>query len=138
MTEANLDLLRRGFELFARGEIDKLLELFAEDVDWAPAIAPILGIESLMGKDEIRRFFLRDLYEGFDAFRAEPLSFEDFGDQVLVMTRYVGRGERSGLVMDQTFASVYTVRDGKLAAFRDYETRAEAFAAMGVPVADGS
>lgn len=136
MSEANVALLRRGFELFDRGEIDVLLELFDDEAEWAPAIAPILGVEALHGKDEIRRFFVRELYEGFDAFRAEPLSFEDYGDHVLVMTHYVGRGESSGLEMDQTFASVYTVRDGKLAAFRDYETRAEAFEAMGVPAAD--
>ena len=130
MSEENVDLLRRGFDLFARGEIDALLELLHDDAEWAPGIAPILGVESLHGKEQIRRFFTKDLYEGFDSFHAEPQSMQDFGDEILVESRYAGRGESSGLEMDQVYWSVYWIRDGKLAAFRDYETREQALDAI--------
>ena len=84
----------RGLRRLARGDLDAVLEGLDPDVDWQPAIAPILGVEAVRGRDGVKRFFARDLFEGFDHFRAEPLSFEDFGDTVLVMVRYTWRGGR--------------------------------------------
>lgn len=132
MSEENVEILRRGFEAFGRGDIEAVLEIQTPDVDWHPAIAPILGVEAVRGKEALRQFLTRDLFEGFDEFRAEPLSFEDFGDTVLVMTRYTGRGTRAGIEVDQTFASTYTLRDGLTVSMRDYPTRAEALEAAGL------
>jgi uncharacterized protein len=127
MSQENVETVRGGYEAFARGDLDAVLDRLAPDVDWHPAIAPILGVETVRGREAVRRFFTRDLFEGFDQFRAEPLSFEDLGDDhVLVMVRYVGRGERSGIEMDQRFATLYELRDGKTVTMRDYLTRAEA------------
>ena len=63
---------------------------------------------------------------------ARSRSYEDLGDAVLVTVRYIGRGESSGLEFDQTFASLYRVRDGKAVSMRDYATRAEALEAAGL------
>jgi uncharacterized protein len=131
MSEENVEQVRRGYEAFARGDVDAVLELLDPDVDWHPAIAPILGVETIRGREAVRRFLTRDLFEGFDQFRAEPLSFEDLGDFVLVMVRYIGRGESSGIEMDQRFATLYELRDGKTVTMRDYPTRAEALEAAG-------
>jgi ketosteroid isomerase-like protein len=132
MSEENIEHLRRGYEAFARGDVDAVLELLDPDVDWHPAIAPILGVDTVRGREAVRRFFTRDLFEGFDQFRAEPLSFEDLGDDfVLVMVRYTGRGESSGIEMDQRFATLYKLRDGKTVTMRDYSTREEALEAAG-------
>jgi len=77
MSQENVETLRGGFDAFARGDLDYVLERLDPDVDWSPAIAPILGVESVRGREGVRRFFTRDLFEGFDQFRAEPLSIED-------------------------------------------------------------
>jgi ketosteroid isomerase-like protein len=131
VTEQNVELVRRGFEAFARGEIERVLDLTDPDVSWVPGIAPLLGVDTIRGRDALRHFFVEQLFEGFDAFSAEPLSFEDLGDSVLVVSRYIGRGESTGLEVDQTFFAVYTLRDGKIVAFRDYETRSDALEAVG-------
>jgi uncharacterized protein len=132
MSQENVEVIRSGYEAFARGDVDFLLGLLDPDADWHPAIAPILGVETVRGTDAVRRFLTRDLFEGFDQFRAEPLSFEDLGgDFVLVMVRYTGRGESSGIEMDQTFATLYELRDGKTVFMRDYPTRDEALEAAG-------
>ena len=132
MSQENVELIRRGYEAFARGDVDAVLELLHPDVDWHPAIAPILGVETVRGRDAVRRFLTHDLFEGFDRFRAEPLSVEDLGDFVLVMVRYTGRGESSGIEMDQRFATLYELRDGQTLTMRDYSTRAEALEAAGL------
>jgi uncharacterized protein len=130
MSQENVENVRRGYEAFARGDLDAVLERLDSDVDWHPAIAPILGVETVRGKEAVRRFFTRDLFEGFDKFRAEPLSLEDLGDFVLVMVRYIGRGESSGIEMDQEFATLYELRGGKTVTMRDYPTRADALEAV--------
>jgi ketosteroid isomerase-like protein len=132
MSQENVERIRRGYEAFARGDVDGVLELLHPDVDWHPAIAPILGVETVRGREAVRRFLTRDLFEGFDRFRAEPLSFEDLGDFVLVMVRYTGRGESSGIELDQRFAALFELRDGKTVTMRDYSTRAEALEAAGL------
>ena len=132
MSQENVETLREGFEAFARGDIDGVLERLDSDVDWSPAIGPILGVETVRGREALRRFLTRDLFEGFDRFRAEPLSIEDLGGEyVLVMVRYTGRGQSSGIEMDMTSASLYRMRDGKVVTMRDYSTRAEALEAAG-------
>jgi ketosteroid isomerase-like protein len=60
------------------------------------------------------------------------IAYEDLGDAVLVTVRYVGRGESSDLEIDQTFVSLYRLRDGKTVSMRDYPTRAEALEAAGL------
>src|SRR4051812_31916258 len=132
MSEENVENVRGGYEAFARGDLDSVLDRLDPDVDWYPAIAPILGVETLRGKEAVRRFFTRDLFEGFDEFRAEPLSIEDFGDFVVVMVRYTGRGDTSGLEINQTFATLYELRNGKTLTMRDYATRDEALEAAGL------
>ena len=133
MSEENVETIREGYEGFARGDVDAVLDRLAADVDWSPAIGPILGVETLRGTKALRRFLTHDLFEGFDQFRAEPLSFEDLSDDyVLVMVRYVGRGESSGIEMDQKLATLYELREGKVVTMRDYPTRAEALEAAGL------
>jgi ketosteroid isomerase-like protein len=44
MSQENVERIRRGYEAFARGDVDAVLELLHPDVDWHPAIAPILGV----------------------------------------------------------------------------------------------
>jgi ketosteroid isomerase-like protein len=100
-----------------------VLELLDPNVDWYPAIAPILGVKTLRGREAVRRFFARDLSEGFDEFRAEPLSFEDLGDFVLVMVRYTGRGESRGIELNQRLATLYELRNGKTVTMCDYSSR---------------
>jgi uncharacterized protein len=129
MSEENVAQVRSGYEAFARGDVDAVLALLDPDIDWHPAIAPILGVETLRGREAVRGFLTRDLFEGFDQFRAEPLSFEDLGDFVLVIVRYSGRGGGSRIELDQTFAALFELRDGRTISMRDYATRAEALEA---------
>ena len=133
MSQENVELLKKAYEAFARGDVEAVLERLDPDVDWRPAIAPILGVDAVRGREAVRDFLTRDLFEGFDQFRAEPLEFDDLGDDaVLVTARYVGRGESSGIELDQTFATLYRLRDGKAVSMRDYSTRAQALEAAGL------
>src|SRR5512144_594548 len=132
MSEENVEILRRGFEAFARGDMDALLQDADPDIEWAPAIAPMLGLEPVRGKEALRRFFTEDLVEGFDDFEARPLSIEDLGDKVLVNISYFARGRASGVPVSLETFALFVMRDGMTVSFRDYDTRAEALEAAGL------
>jgi ketosteroid isomerase-like protein len=50
----------------------------------------------------------------------------------LVIVRYSGRGGGSRIELDQTFAALFELRDGRTISMRDYATRAEALEAAGL------
>ena len=49
MSQENVELLRKAYEAFARGDVEAVLERLDRDVDWRPAIAPILGVNAGRG-----------------------------------------------------------------------------------------
>jgi ketosteroid isomerase-like protein len=132
MSQENVEILRRGFEAFAQGDVEVVLDLVDPDIEWSAALAPILGVTAVRGEAALRRFLVQDLQDGFEDFRAEPLSFEDHGDTVLVLVRYSGRGKESGVEIGQTFHTIYVFRNGTIVKMRDYSTKTEALDAAGL------
>jgi ketosteroid isomerase-like protein len=132
MSQENVEILRRGFEAFAQGDVEAVLDLVDADIEWSAALAPILGVTAVSGKVALRKFLVQDLQDGFEDFRAEPLSFEDHGDTVLVLVRYSGRGKASGVEIGQAFHTIYVFRNGTVVKMHDYPTKTEALEAAGL------
>src|SRR5437764_1181383 len=112
MSQENVEIVRTGYDAFARGDLDGVLAMMDPDVEWVPAIAPLLGVEPVRGRDALRRFFTHDLPEGFDDFEAKAASIEDLGDAVLVSTHYFARGRTSGAPVTLETFSLLILRDG--------------------------
>lgn len=91
-----------------------------------------LGVGTLRGKEEVRRFWAEDLPQALEEFKVEPLSFEDFGEVVLVRNRYRARGAGSGVEIDQEFVTVYWLQDGRILRISDHASRLEALEAAGL------
>jgi ketosteroid isomerase-like protein len=103
-----------------------------DGIEWDPALAPLLGVEPMRGKDALRSFLIDDLAAGFDDFEARPKSIEDLGDFVLVHIHYAGRGRASGAPVALEAFCLVTLRDGKTLSYRDYETKEAALEAAGL------
>ena len=57
----------------------------------------------------------------------------DAGDDlVLVQIRWCLRGRVSGLETEREYAAVFTLREGKIVRYRDYESWNEALEAVGL------
>ena len=116
MAHPNEELLRRGYEAFSEGDIETVLQLFAEDIKWQVAgRSQIAGI--YQGREEVAGFFkkLDELSGG--TFRVEVqdvLAKERLG---MVLTKELG--ERNGNTMDVDTVHVWTIEEGKLTEFRD-------------------
>ena len=134
MSEENVEAVRVAYEGFAREGLDRFMEHFTDDVEYRvlsdtvdlPAEGPIYG------KDAVRAW-LQDWIDMFNGFWLELVELID-ADAVTVFAaeRYGGRAQLSGVEMDSTIWTVFTIRDGKIAHAREYKTREEALEAVGL------
>ena len=94
-------------------------------VDTNPDPGPHRGI------DEAMRAF-EEWFESFDEFFMRPTEYLDAGDKVVVTLVTPGRGKDSGAQVEMTVYCVIGVKDGKIASYREYATKADALDAAGL------
>ena len=128
--EEATNLARQTYDAFFRGDIDGLLELYTEDMDWevlGPSSLPTAGPH--IGKEQVRAFFgkVNDLLvsENFDV-----QQYVVQGDTVVALGEYTWTSKVTGRVFDAQFVHVITIRDGKICKFREYTDTAAAVEAM--------
>lgn len=131
MTEQqNIEIVKRGYEAFGQGNINGLLALCAETVEWAssgPSEMPTAGIRR--GHVQVAQFFTA-VNELFEFERFEPKRFIAQGDQVVVLGTDTAKVKSTGKVLTEEWAHAFTIRDGKIAAFREYIDTAETLAEL--------
>ncbi len=133
MSQENVELVRQAFEAFNRGDRAAVSGLLAPDVEWHSVAGPILGVDTIQGREAMLKFLWQDLPASIDGFRASEVEVTDLGtDLILVVARYRGRGRSSNVEVDQRVASVYEIRDGMAVAVHDYESREQALEAAGL------
>jgi len=133
MSEENVELVRREFELWNRRDVDGALEMAAADIvmDWSNSRGPAKGVHR--GKEEVRKFW-GSFLEAFDAMQWEPTEIIELNaTQVLVVTHFQARGRGSGIEVDASGAQLWTVRDGEVQSVKLFQSKAEALDAAGLP-----
>jgi uncharacterized protein len=115
MTEhPNVELTRRGYEAFAKGDLATLSELIADDVTWHSNDAgPLSG--TYHGRDEVFGFFGRLAEETAGTFRLDVhdvLANDEHA--VALCTLSASRGGKS---VEVPVANVSHLRDGKVTEF---------------------
>jgi uncharacterized protein len=132
MSQENVDLVRRGFEAFARRDIAAVLELLAPDVDVTSDALGLSGGGSYLGHDGFVRA-TKETLEAFEDYRIDGEEFIDAGDDVVVLVHISGRGRGSGVPVDMRLVHVWTVRGGKGVRARIFENKGAALEAVGRP-----
>ncbi len=128
--EANTDIVKQSYEAFFQGDMDAMLALYSEEVDWevyGPSSMPTTGRHR--GKDGVRAFFgkVDDLLEN-ESFEIQQHVAQD--DTVVVLGEYRWRSKVTERVLQAHFVHVVTVTDGKITRFREYTDTAAAVEAM--------
>src|SRR5829696_2819176 len=131
MSQENVELVRRGFDAFARRDIDAILAGLDPDIDVRPA-PELPGADSYHGHAGFVAFMERFL-ESWEEYRLTPERFIDAGDQVVVLYQAVGRGRGSGIDLETRFGHVWTVREGRAVRWEVFRTHGEALEAVGLP-----
>lgn len=131
MSEGNAEKVRKVFEALSRGDLDAALAGATNDfeVDWTNSIGLLNGV--YRGRDEVREVFEHYWVTPWDRIRFTVKEAIEVGDEavVVVSTAHM-RGRESGVEVEGTGASVWTLSDGRLAKVVLHQTKADAFEAL--------
>ena len=109
-SEKNIELVKRGYEAFASGDMETVMSLYDDNIEWVqPGRSAISG--TYHGKGELGDLLMR-LAEKTAI--VKPLRFLADGDTVVVLSQATIGGETSDDV------EVYTIRDGKTVTAKVY------------------
>ena len=129
--QSNVELVRRAYAAFGSGDLQKLLALMTSDIVWEfPASKVIPWAGTFTGTGEVARFFAA-LMEHSEPEAFEPLHFVASEDRVVALGRERFRVRSTGLIWSCEWAHAFTVRDGKIAGFREYTDTAAMASAFG-------
>ena len=117
----NVETLRAGYDAFAKGEIQKVLGLFDQKIEWHEAEhvtywpgGPFVGPRAI-----VDGVFAR-IPQDFDNFTIDIRRMLACGDTVLVEARYRATAKATGRRLDAQVAHVWDFRDGKVVRWQQY------------------
>ena len=126
MSRENVEVVRRIFDAYVAGDLEKALDDADPDIVWNAADeAPQHGL------DEVVAYMARWERE-WENLVTVPEEFIDAGDRVLVTVHFSGRGRGSGIEVDTRLYEVYGLREGKIVRMDEFTDRAEALEAAGL------
>ena len=130
MSRENVEIVRRGFDAYQRGDIPAMLDLAAPDqVTYRadPDGATYHGPEGLLRA-------IAEWVEDFDEFTATPEELIDANDhQVVVRVHQEAVGSQSGAPIEANFWFVYTLDDARVTRLDMFASKTQAFEAAGLP-----
>jgi ketosteroid isomerase-like protein len=132
MSQENVEIVRRYFAAYGRGGLDASAEFWHPDINWRAAGGALDDVGLMEGPGALRRYY-EQWEDTFESGRLEVEELVDAGDQVVAVVRGFGRMKESEAEVDIRYATVLSIRDGKIAAGREYFTREEALEAPGLP-----
>ncbi len=123
MAEQSIDIVRRMYDAFHRGDAAAATDCFHPDVvvDASRRIDGGIG----QGRDELNRIVGAWL-GAFEEWSEELEQMRDLGDKVLVVSTQRGRGKGSGTEVEARYALLYEVRDGAITKMTMYTDLDEA------------
>jgi ketosteroid isomerase-like protein len=108
---SNMELVRKGFEAFAAGNMEALGELFDPNATWHSAPAGVLGGD-YRGRDAIFAMFGQLHKETAGTFRSTPVAMAASSDKVFAQTEV--SGERKGRKLKDGEVIVFTLTEGRV------------------------
>jgi ketosteroid isomerase-like protein len=129
-TGSNVALIQQAYAAFGSGDLQKLLGMLAPDIVWEfPASKVIPWAGTFTGPGEVAQFFAA-LMEHSEAEVFGPLHFVSSEDRVVVLGRERFRVKSTSLTWACEWAHAFTLRDGKIARFREYTDTSAMAAAL--------
>lgn len=135
MSEENLEIVRRFWNAWERGDLETIFGLYDPAIVWVNHGGPVEIRGVYVGYDGVRRVW-REWLESFKEVENHPREFIDAGDSVVVSWQMSGRGKASGAPVEQFGWSIHTLRNGLLIRIDVFDTKAEALEALGLSEQD--
>lgn len=128
--QENINLVKRTYDFYFRGDLEGLLGCYTDDIDWrvyGPSSIPTTGLH--LGKDQLVEFFKKvdDLLESE---KFEINQYVAQGDTVVALGEYTWRSKVTGKIIDAHFAHIIDICEGKICKFREFTDTAAAVEGM--------
>jgi ketosteroid isomerase-like protein len=131
MSDENVEIVRTGYQRYlATGEFTD--EIVTADFVWDMSNFHGWPEQQVYNGADGARTFLKDWTDAWEDWQLEVDALHDAGDRVVALLRQQGRSKANGMVVEMSFAQVWTVRGGKEARMDMYSDPAEAFEATGL------
>ncbi len=109
MAHPNEELIQRGFEAFAKGDMETVKALFADDAVWhTPGRGPLAGDHR--GRDQILSMLAKQVELTGGSFRAEGHDILANDEHAVLLTKV--RAERGGKTWEDNGVVVFHVKNG--------------------------
>jgi ketosteroid isomerase-like protein len=131
MSRENVEVVRRHYDAFNRGDLEGTLEPFdpniefIEDADVRPDAGAHHGIAAV-------QTFFQGMWDSAQEVAIEPEEFIEHGDKVIVVARLYGRFRLTGIQGESRFVKVWTVRSGKITRLQLFADKRKALEAAGL------
>ena len=121
MSQENVEIVRRGFAAYDRGDIEGVLELWAPDAiwDWSNSRGFDAGV--FRGHAEIRAFWQR-FRAAFEEVRFELVDVLEVEDDLLIVENVAHVRGRDGIEVQARSVWLVTIRDGEQTSLTLYQT----------------
>ncbi len=126
MSQENIERVKEGFAAHNRGDLDALSEFYAPD-----AVFETLLLGTHRGKEAIRLIY-EENQKTMSGYTVDPVELIEAGDKVVAVARVGGAGSASQIATDESFAFVFTIKDGRCVREQAFRNKAEALQAAGL------
>lgn len=127
--QQSTNLVHQAYENFKSGDIQAVLDLLSEDVEWQlPEIEGVPFSGKRHGREQVGQFF-STLAEAQEVREFEPREFVAEGEKVVALGHYAWYVKATEREFESDFAHVFSVDEGRIASFKEYTDTAAATAA---------
>lgn len=125
-SQENKLVVKEGYQKFKNKDIAGILELFADDIEWEGARSEYIPFSGVYrGKQQAAQYFaLMDQAQESQSF--EPQEFIAEGDKVVVMGQSKWTVKATGQTYENPWVHIFTLREGKVVKFQQYNDTAAA------------
>ena len=132
MSQEKVEIVRKSFAAIARGDVEGLLELYDQDIQFLPLTGTRVESGGYHGHAGVRAYFA-EVADVWDELRPYADNVETIGNDVVVMGGCAVRGRGSRVESDSPMAWVVTVRGRKIISHRGFRSSGDALEAAGLP-----
>jgi ketosteroid isomerase-like protein len=113
MSQANVELVRRGYEAWGGRDLDAFLELLAPDFESRP-FTDWGDLKDLYRGPDGWRSFWATWEEAWESIEVAVERVEDLNERVLALMRFDRTGRHSGTPVSIAVGHVWTFREGQV------------------------
>jgi len=126
MSQENVERIKEAFSAHKRGDLDAMVELYDRE-----CVLETLLLGTHHGNDAIRLLY-EENKKTLSGYHVVPVELIDVGDKVVAVAQMVGTGPDSQIALDDRFAFVFTLSDGRIVREQAFRNREEALEAAGL------